>query len=144
MAGEQNERRIDVGRVHVGLQDRRFPPPRIDLGPQHDSRLLAAPDPFPQRVARARQNAAHHGAGKLIHRDRGRIAPDRGDAHLVQVLVRADVQLARRTRQRGATRDRGSGDAIHQHNAPGHVETGEIRVAPGPDVHQPSRQSGIP
>ena len=102
MAGEQDERAIRRRAVDIGDQDRRLPPAGIDLGMQRHLRLLAARQTLAQRAAIGVRNGADDGGGQVGLRLDRRAAPDRRNAHLVQMLVRADMHLADRTGMRGA------------------------------------------
>ena len=67
-----------------------------------------------------------------------RAAPHRRDAHLVQVLVRADVHLPDRARLGCPRAGRGAGDAVDHHDLAAHIAAGEIGRSAVPAIDQPA------
>ena len=127
MAGEQHERPVWLRTVHVRHQDRRLAPAGIDGGVQDDCRCLAACQAVAQDGAVRVGDGAGYGGRQIRQRRRRRATPHRRDAHLVQVLVRADVQLPGGARTRGAGGDGGAGDALRHDDVAANVAPGEIR-----------------
>ena len=127
-----------VGSVDLGLQDRRLPPAGVDLGVQRHLRLLAACQALAQRAAVGVRHGADDGGGQVGLRLARRTAPHRRDAHLVQMLVRADLHLAHRAGMRRARGLAGAGDAFRQHDRAAQVASGEVGCVAVADIDQPS------
>ena len=76
----------------------------------------------------------------------GRAAPDRRDAHLMQVLVRADVHLSDRTGERGVAAGAGIGHAVQQDDLSTNINCGKVITATVPGIDdrtvQPTRRRG--
>ncbi len=121
MAAEQHER-LAVGR-DLRDQDGRLPPAGVDVGVHSHARRLAG------AAAGAQRSAVGRGDGDDRHgrQQRGATvvgaAPHRRDAHVVQVLVRAHVQLGQHPVTARLERLLGAGHAVDQHDAPGDVHT---------------------
>ena len=141
MARVQDERTIRVRPIDLGLQYRRLPPAGIDLGMQRHLRLLAARQTLAQGAAIGVRHRAHHGRRQVGLRLARRAAPYRRYAHLVQMLVRADLHLTHGTGVRGVRRLARTGDALHQHDRAAQVAPGEIGCVAIADIDQPSRHA---
>ena len=95
VAGEHHERRLIGGLCgrQLGHQQRRAPPAGIDLGVERHLHRFAIAHAAAQCGAILLPDAQHDGARQALARRLGGAAPHRRDAHLVQVPVRADVDL---------------------------------------------------
>ena len=127
MAGEHDERFVVAFWAwQLRHQQRRFPPACFHFGVQHDlDRFVALHAPL-QGIAIRLAQADNNSRRQVRHRCAGGIAPNRRDAHLMQMLVRADVDLADGARQRRPVRCARIGNRLQQHDLAAHVQRGEV------------------
>jgi hypothetical protein len=141
VAGVEHERLVGAG--HVAHEDRRLAPASVDLGTQRRGQLAVRGKRRLDLGAGFQWHSDDHGRGKLGDRLMRRIAPDRRDAHLVHVLVRADVKLPGRARERGTPRHRRIGDPFHENDAAAHVLASKARLVASADIDQFRVQAGL-
>ena len=144
MAGEEHEGRIlAAGTVELGDEERRLAPARIDLGMERDRDLAAAGELRPQGLAIGLGDGAGDGRGHLGERLVRGAAPDGRDAHLVEMLMGRDMQLARGAGRLGARRDRGARNAVDEHDLAAAIGAREIGFRPVTDIDELGREPGF-
>ena len=138
VTGEEHERLVGVGRVcrHLCHQDRRLAPAGIHVGVDRDGEVAVGRELRANGRATVLGRAHHNGFWQVADRLLGRAAPDRGDAHLVGVLVGADMQLPHGACFCCAARDHGAGHAIDDDDLAPHVLAGELGCRTRTDIDE--------
>jgi len=129
--------------VEMGDKDRRLAPAGIDFGVERHRKPASGFQLSAQRSAIGVGDGAGDRRRHLRQHLGGGAAPDRRDAHLVKMLMRADMELADRA---GGLGVRGCGwarDAIDEHDLAAAIQLGEIGHRSLPDIDEIGRQAAF-
>ena len=128
VAAEEDEGAVGVGSIQVGLEDGGLAPAGVDFGVEGDVWGFAAGQAVAEGGAVGVGDGAGDGCGEVGEGFGAGAAPDRGDAHFVEVFVRADVELPGGPGLEGASGDGGVGDAFDEDDGAGETIAGEVGV----------------